>query len=86
MLYEVITMGLRAIVIWPDACLASPCAAIGTPGPEHRELAQDMLATMYEAPGRGLAAPQVGVLLRLFDIQVQDGAVDGPKPDRNNFV
>jgi len=71
-------MGLRAIVIWPDACLASPCAAIGTPGPEHRELAQDMLATMYEAPGRGLAAPQVGVLLRLFvmDATWKEGAPD----------
>ena len=34
--------------------------------PEVETLAADMLATMYDAPGVGLAAPQVGVLLRLY--------------------
>jgi peptide deformylase len=36
-------------------------------------LAEDMLATMYEAPGAGLAAPQVGVQKRLFVYDVGDG-------------
>lgn len=36
-------------------------------------LAEDMVATMYEAPGLGLAAPQVGVQKRLFVYDVQDG-------------
>jgi peptide deformylase len=36
-------------------------------------LADDMLATMYEAPGLGLAAPQVGVQKRLFVYDVGDG-------------
>ena len=36
-------------------------------------LAEDMLATMYEAPGLGLAAPQVGVEKRLFVYDVGDG-------------
>jgi peptide deformylase len=37
------------------------------------KLAQDMIATMYEAPGVGLAAPQVGVQKRLFVYDAQDG-------------
>ena len=43
-----------------------------------KTLAADMLDTMYAAPGRGLAAPQVGVALRLFvmDIGWKEGAPD----------
>ena len=37
-----------------------------------RALARDMLETMYVAPGIGLAAPQVGVLKRLFVVDVAD--------------
>lgn len=40
-----------------------------------RRLAQDMLETMYDAPGVGLAGPQVGISLRLF---VFDDGVAGP--------
>ena len=36
-------------------------------------LAEDMITTMYEAPGVGLAAPQVGVQKRLFVYDLQDG-------------
>jgi len=43
-----------------------------------RKLADDMLETMYEAPGVGLAAPQVGVLSRLF---VMDCAKKEDEPD-----
>jgi peptide deformylase len=38
------------------------------------KLADDMIVTMYEAPGLGLAAPQVGVEKRLFVYDVGDGA------------
>ncbi len=40
-------------------------------------LTQDMIQTMYDAPGLGLAAPQIGVQKRLFVYDLQDG--DGPK-------
>lgn len=40
-----------------------------------RQLAEDMLETMYDAPGVGLAAPQVGISLRLF---VFDDGITGP--------
>lgn len=42
------------------------CAAAGPPGDDLRALAADLLETMYAAGGRGLAAPQVGDLRRVF--------------------
>ena len=44
-----------------------------------RKLADDMLETMYDAPGIGLAAPQVGVLNRMFVMDCAD-AEDEPNP------
>ncbi len=68
----------RAIVIHPDPRLRATCAPVGAVTEEVRDLARDMLATMYAAPGRGLAAPQVGVLKRLFvmDCTWREGAPD----------
>jgi peptide deformylase len=64
------------ILKWPDPRLATPCTAVGTE--DVARLVADMLETMYAAPGRGLAAPQVGVLKRLFVIDVtwKDGTPD----------
>jgi peptide deformylase len=71
-------MAVRPIVMWPDARLATPCApvAAGAAGTDVATLIADMFETMYAAPGRGLAAPQVGVLVRLFvmDCGWKDGA------------
>lgn len=66
---------IRSIVLWPDPVLAARCTAIGAIDDEVRKLAADMLDTMYAAPGRGLAAPQVGVARRLFvmDTAWKDG-------------
>jgi peptide deformylase len=47
-------------------------------------LAEDMVQTMYDAPGIGLAAPQVGVQKRLFVFDLQDGA--GPKTIINPVI
>ena len=57
---------IRPIVQWPDPVLAMRCDPVGAIDDTIRALATDMLETMYAAPGRGLAAPQVGVALRLF--------------------
>lgn len=62
-------MSLLPIRRWPDPILSQPCALVEDPGAQGT-LAQDMLETMYAAPGRGLAAPQVGQLLRLFVMDV----------------
>lgn len=71
-------MAVLPIRLWPDPVLSVPCAPVGLPGPEVLRLAEDMLETMYAAPGRGLAAPQVGVSLRLFvmDAGWRDGSPD----------
>lgn len=57
-------MSLLPILIWPDACLTQRCASVGAEPMD--ELIADMFDTMYAAQGRGLAAPQIGVMKRLF--------------------
>jgi peptide deformylase len=66
---------IRPILIHPDPRLKKPCEAVGEITADLRQLAADMLETMYDAPGIGLAAPQVGVLKRLI---VMDCIKDGP--------
>lgn len=61
-------MSLLPILRYPDARLRRLCLSVGKPDDVVCQLAADMLETMYAAPGRGLAAPQVGVLRRLFVI------------------
>ncbi len=55
----------RAILIHPDPRLKKVASAVPDVSDELRALADDMLETMYDAPGIGLAAPQIGVLERL---------------------
>jgi peptide deformylase len=57
---------IRDILIHPDPRLKKPCDPIAEVTAEISKLAADMLETMYEAPGIGLAAPQVGVMKRLI--------------------
>lgn len=59
-------MSLRPILLHPDPRLRKTCAPVGRITPEIEALAADMLASMYDAPGIGLAAPQVGVLSRVL--------------------
>jgi peptide deformylase len=70
---------LRPILIHPDPRLKKVCPPVGAITDEVRQLAADMLETMYDAPGVGLAAPQVGVLARLF---VMDCVKDEGAPPR----
>lgn len=71
-------MSVLPILRWPDDRLAKLCAAAGDE--DLRGLITDLFDTMYAAGGRGLAAPQVGVLKRLFvlDAGWKDGA---PSPE-----
>ncbi len=61
-------MALRTIREMGDEVLAKPCKEIKEMTPRLRELIEDMIDTMYEANGVGLAAPQVGVLKRVVVI------------------
>lgn len=58
-------MSTLDILKWPDPRLSQPCAPVQDAGAVDG-LVADMFETMYAAPGRGLAAPQVGVMIRLF--------------------
>jgi peptide deformylase len=71
-------MAILPILQWPDPRLATVCAPVGVVTPAVRALAADMLETMYAAPGRGLAGPQVGAMLRMFvmDVTWKDGPHD----------
>ena len=66
---------IRDILIHPDPRLKKPCEPIAAVTAEISALASDMFETMYEAPGIGLAAPQIGVMKRLI---VMDCIKDGP--------
>ena len=71
-------MSVLEILRWPDPRLMEICPQIAEITPEIETLAADMLETMYAAPGRGLAGPQVGAMVRMF---VMDTGWKEGKPD-----
>ncbi|MEZ5724161.1 MAG: peptide deformylase [Paracoccaceae bacterium] len=73
-------MTIRPILLHPDPRLKKVCEPVARITPEIEKLAADMLATMYDAPGVGLAAPQVGVLSRLFVMDAQRDPEAEPRP------
>jgi peptide deformylase len=66
-------MAIRAIRKFPDPVLRKKAAAVQVFDDALRKLATDMVDTMYAEPGVGLAAPQIGVSLRLFVIDITIG-------------
>ena len=66
---------IRPILIHPDPRLKKVCDPVAEITAEVTALANDMLETMYDSPGIGLAAPQVGVMKRVL---VMDCIKDGP--------
>lgn len=70
-------MALLPILTAPDPRLKKISAPVKAVDAEIRKLMDDMLETMYQAPGIGLAAPQVGVLKRVI---VLDIAREGEEP------
>ncbi len=68
-------MALREIRVQGDPVLNKVCKPILEVTPKIVELIDDMIETMYEANGVGLAAPQVGILKRLVVIDVGEGPI-----------
>ena len=66
-------MATLPIITAPDPRLKKKAAAVARVDGEIRKLMDDMLETMYAAPGIGLAAPQVGVLKRVLVVDVSKG-------------
>jgi peptide deformylase len=73
-------MGKLDIIRLPDPILRKVSAPVERVDAELRKLAEDMLATMYAAPGVGLAAVQVGVPRRLIVLDTAKGDDDPPRP------
>jgi peptide deformylase len=71
---------IRPILIHPDPRLKKVCAPVAQVTTDLGALAEDMLQTMYEAPGIGLAAPQIGVMQRLFVMDCVKEADATPRP------
>ncbi|MDD3759988.1 MAG: peptide deformylase [Acidithiobacillus sp.] len=66
-------MALLKIVEYPDTRLKGLAQPVARIDREIRQLADDMAETMYDAPGIGLAAPQVAAAQRLIVVDVSDG-------------
>jgi peptide deformylase len=63
---------LRDIRLFGDPVLRTPAEPVADFGLELRNLVKDLTETMIDAPGVGLAAPQIGVSLRVFTYHVDD--------------
>ncbi len=74
-------MALLPIIIAPDPRLKLIAAPVRRVDDEIRQLMDDMLETMYQAPGVGLAAPQVGMLKRVIVVDASAKDAD-PAPLR----
>ena len=72
-------MALLPIIVAPDPRLKKISKPVERVDEEIGRLMDDMLETMYDAPGIGLAAPQVGVLKRVIVVDVSDRDED-PQP------
>lgn len=65
-------MAVQPIRLFGDPVLRTPAAPVETFDKELRKLVKDLTDTMVDAPGAGLAAPQIGVSLRVFTYWVDD--------------
>lgn len=74
-------MALRQIRILGDTILEKVCRPVKEITPRTKELIQDMLDTMYDACGVGLAAPQVGILKRIVVIDIGEGPIVMVNPE-----
>ena len=70
----------RTILLHPDPRLKKAAAPVTDLSDDLRKLADDMLETMYDAPGVGLAAPQVGVSSRLIVLDCVKEEGEKPRP------
>jgi len=77
-------MAILPIIEVPDPCLRQISKPVETFDAALQTLIDDMFETMYDAPGIGLAAIQVGVPLRLLVIDLQESAEDSDEPGPKN--
>ena len=73
-------MSIRPILIHPDPRLKKVADPVAEVTDEIRALSSDMLETMYDAPGIGLAAPQIGISRRVIVMDAVKDKADPPRP------
>lgn len=66
---------IRKILRFPHPLLRKKCKSVKRVTPEIRKLIDDMIETMHEAPGIGLAAPQIGELVRVIVADIGEGPI-----------
>jgi peptide deformylase len=66
-------VSVRPCIRWPDKRLRSPAAPVEGVSDEIRAIWADMIDTMEAMPGVGLAAPQIGIMLRLAVVDASEG-------------
>ncbi|WP_089997142.1 peptide deformylase [Cognatiyoonia koreensis] len=71
---------IRKILIHPDPRLKKAADPISAVTDDLRRTADDMLETMYDAPGIGLAAPQIGVMSRMLVMDCVKDEDETPRP------
>lgn len=74
-------MAIFPIRVYPDPVLRSEAAPVEVFDDDLRRLADDMLETMYAAPGVGLAAPQIGIARRIFVGDIGEGPIIMVNPE-----
>lgn len=67
---NILIMAIHKIVYLPEPCLRKPSATIDQIDEAMQQLIDDMFETMYDARGVGLAAPQIGINIRLAVIDI----------------
>lgn len=81
-------MSIQPIRLFGDPVLTTPAAPVTTFDKELRKLVKDLTETMQDAPGAGLAAPQIGVPLRVFvwDVDEELGHLINPNLDLSDEI
>lgn len=81
-------MAIKQIRLFGDPVLRTPAAPVETFDKELRRLVKDLTETMIDAPGAGLAAPQLGVSLRVFTWYVdgEEGHLVNPTLDLSDEI
>lgn len=74
-------MAIRQIRLQGDDILTKVCRPVAVMSPRLKMLVEDMIETMYEQDGVGLAAPQVGVLRRIAVVDVGEGPIVMVNPE-----
>ncbi len=75
-------MAILDILIWPDPKLAIVASPVEAFDASLTQLAEDLLETMYEADGVGLAATQVGVSKRIVVVDIYGTETDSPSGEK----